>query len=238
MNANHKKTLRRLALVTPVMVSLLALSACFDGNNAPTAMVTPTPTPTPTPTATTASYDVTSCLNQMIPGTGFTVAQAVIPDTLTINLAAASGFPNGRRLQDPVIDATLAVILLDLTKHAPDTLAKLPLNPPANDVAFRTGFPYLAAPQGTPPLADNTGTIFTFRTDLPSAYVRVDRMGMPAVSTALIGSDRKTAYNDASPSDDAANTFVPDLSSQLTGITNALADDLIAAGLTPCATKK
>ena len=69
----------------------------------------------------------------------------------------------------------------------------------------------------------------------PSAYVRVDRMGMPAVATALIGSDTKNAYNDANPADDVAGVFVPELSEQLTGLTNALADDLLDAGLTPCA---
>jgi hypothetical protein len=58
---------------------------------------------------------------------------------------------------------------------------------------------------------------------------------MPAVATALIGSDQKIAYNDANPADDAAGTFVPELVKQLTGLTNALADDLVGAGLTPCA---
>jgi len=60
-------------------------------------------------------------------------------------------------------------------------------------------------------------------------------MGMPAVSTALIPSERKIAYNDASPADDAAGDFVPDLSSTLQSLTEALADDLVAAGLNPCA---
>ena len=172
----------------------------------------------------------------MIPGTGVTVAQAVVPDTLTLDLSATSGFPNGRKLADPVIDVTLAVIFLDLSVNGPGTLAGLPLNPPANDVSFRDTFPYLAAPQGSPPIADNSGTMFTFRSEPGSSYVRVDRMGMPAVSTALIPSDRKNAYNDASPAQDANGDFVPDLADTLTGLTNALADDLIDAGLTPCAT--
>jgi hypothetical protein len=240
--ARYRKTaLRRLAFATPLLFCVSALGACFDGDGSdpaqtPTPTVTPAPTPTPTATSTPASFDVTACLNQMIPGTGFTVAQAVVPDTLTINLDAPSGFPNGRRLQDPVIDTTLAVIFLDLTTHAPDTLAKLPLNPPANDVSFRTGFPYLALRQGSPPVADNGGATFTFRTNTAPDYVRVDRMGMPAVSTALIGSGTKTAYNDASPADDANGTVVPELAANLTELTNARADDLVGAGLTPCAT--
>lgn len=233
----QSKPSARIAAMAPLMLAALGLTACGDDDDAPAPPVTMAPAPTPSPTATTASFNVTRCLNQSIPGTGFTVAQAVVPDTLTINLAAASGFPNGRKLPDPVIDVTLAVIFLDLTKHAPDTLAKLPLNPPANDVAFRASFPYLAPPQGSPPLSATTGTNFNFRTEsVQSAYARVDRMGMPAVSTALIPSSRKVPYNDASPADDAAGTFVPDLTSTLTGLTNALADDLVGAGLSPCAT--
>ena len=247
MNRMNRSALRRALAVAPATLALLALSACGDDDNnsmvpgetpTPAPTPAPTPTPVPTPAPTPAGFDVSKCLNQMIPGTGFTVAQAVVPDTLTISTAKAAGFPNGRLLTDPVIDVTLAVVFLDLTKAAPDTLAKLPLNPPANDKTFRTGFPYLAAPQGTPPLANRGGTNFNFRTDANSAFVRVDRMGMPAVSTALIPSSRKTAYNDASPADDAAGTFVPDLTSTLTGLTNALADDLVGAGLPPCATPK
>lgn len=235
MAMNNQYNLRRLAMATALAMCLGTLSGCFDGDDAePIAMPEPTPTPTPTPT----SFDVQACLDQMIPGTGVTVAQAVLPDTLTLNLAAASGFPNGRKLADPVIDVTLAVIFLKLSVNGPGTLAGLPLNPPANDVAFRSDFPYLAAPQGTPPLADNSGTMFMFRSDPETSYVRVDRMGMPAVSTALIPSGRKNAYNDAGPVQDANGDFVPDLAATLTGLTNALADDLVGAGLTPCATPK
>lgn len=227
---------RTIAMITTA-IGALALSACDGNADVPAPPPPAAGAPTPTPTATTASFNVTRCLNQAIPGTGFTVAQAVIPDTLTINLAAPSGFPNGRRLTDPVIDVTLAVIFLDLTRHAPDVLARLPLNPPANDLPFRATFPYLAAPQGSPPLSDTSGTNFNFRTEsVTSAYARVDRSGMPAVSTALIGAARKDFYNDASPADDVAGNFVPDITNVLTALTNALADDLVAAGLTPCAT--
>lgn len=238
MNTRNQLSLRRLAMTTSVIASLGMLSACFDGDDDedPIAAPAPTPTPTPTPTPSPTTYNVQACLDQTIPGTPFTVAQAVVPDTLTLNLAAASGFPNGRKLPDPVIDVTLAVIFLDLAVDGPGTLAAIPLNPPANDVPFRDMFPYLAAPQGSPPLADNTGTVFTYRTDPEASYVRVDRMGMPAVSTALIPTDQKNAYNDANPAQDANGDFVPALVDTLTGLTNALADDLVAAGLTPCAT--
>ena len=84
-------------------------------------------------------------------GNGSCVTQAaplVIPDTLKIDLLAVSGtpgFPNGRRLEDPVIDVTLAVVLLDLSVHGAGTLVGV-LNPAANDVPFTAEFPYLAAP--------------------------------------------------------------------------------------------
>ena len=73
-------------------------------------------------------------------------APFVIPDVLAVDATAQSGFPNGRRLPDPVMDVTLALVLLDLEAHPVTTLAELPLNPPSNDVAFATSFPYLAPP--------------------------------------------------------------------------------------------
>lgn len=237
----HRKSAisRATGLVIVPMLAAFTLAGCDGATNAPPPVVVapaPTPGPTPTPPPTAANFNVTRCLNQTIPGTGLTVAGAVVPDTLTINLAAASGFPNGRRLPDPVIDVILGVIFLDLTVHSPALLAGVPVNPPANDLPFRSVFPYLAAPQGAPPLADTSGTTFNFRTDPPTAYARVDRMGFPAVATALISSSAKVPYNVANPSDDAAGTFVPEITRQLTGLTNALADDLGRLGLTPCAT--
>ena len=223
---------RRVALCAPLGLALAALSGC--GND----FAPPTPTPSATATGTAASFDVTPCLNQTIPGTGLTVAQLVIPDSLKLDLNAPSGFPNGRTLTDPVIDVTLAAIFLNLSKNGPTTLANLPLNPPANDKPFLSTFPYLAPPQGSPPLSDTTGTSFDFRTDPDSAFVRVDRNGMPAVSAVLISAAMKTAYNDANPVDDAAGKFVPEITSRLTSLTSVLADDFYAAGLQPCAVAK
>ena len=216
--------------LVPLML-IGGLAACADNDDNPDVVVVPPQPEPPQPT----SFNVTPCLEQMIPGTGFTVAEAVVPDTLTVNFAAPSGFPNGRELTDPVIDVTLAVIFLDLMTHSPTTLAELPLNPPANDVAFPGDFPYLAAAQGMPPMASTSGSGFSFDTQVDSAYERVDRMGMPAVSTALISFDQKVPYNDADPADDASGAFVDEISMVLTDLTNALADDLTDAGLTPCA---
>ena len=230
----NKRSIRRTLLMTGSLALIAGtLSGCFDDDDDQQPDPTPTMAPSPTPTQTT--YDVTPCLQQEV-APGVSVAGLIVPDTLTLDLSGTSGFPNGRKLSDPVIDATLAVIFLDLDTHSATTLAGLPLNPPSNDVAFQSSFPFLAPPQGSPPVTTATGTTFTFRSSSPDQYTRVDRMGMPAVSTALIGSDTKVAYNDADPADDASGTFVPELTEQLTGLTNALADDLVAAGLQPCAT--
>lgn len=66
----------------------------------------------------------------------------------------------------------------------------------------------------------------------PEAFVQVDRMGMPAVNTALVSN--KDAYNAASPFDDEASMFVDDILGNLTGLHAALDDDLVDAGLEPC----
>lgn len=74
-------------------------------------------------------------------------APLVVPDTTKIDLTAASGFPNGRLLTDPVIDVTLAVVLLDLSVEGQSVTSLVgALNPTANDLPFESAFPYLAAP--------------------------------------------------------------------------------------------
>jgi hypothetical protein len=78
------------------------------------------------------------------------------------------------------------------------------------------------------------GATVTFRTDAPSSYLRVDRMGMPAVSTVLISSAMKNAYNDADPSDDADLTFLNELAGQLTALHGALDDDFAGLNLSTC----
>jgi len=78
-----------------------------------------------------------------------TVAQAgpvIIPDTIKYDPSMPTAYPNGRTLEDQVVDITLAAVLLDLGAHPLDTFASLPLNPAANDVDFEADFPYLAPP--------------------------------------------------------------------------------------------
>lgn len=224
-------------LISTTAVSLF-LVGCNDSNSAPVlapppppVTVTPPPAPPPPPPA---NFNVANCLNQIVVP-GRTVANLVVPDVLQLNLAQPAGFPNGRRYQDPVIDVTLAVIFLDLTRHPATTFASVPVNPSGNDRPFATTFPFLPTPHGPQPVAAG-GTGFDFRTEPASAFRRVDRAGMPAVATALIGGDpNKNSYNDDSPAIDATGKWVPELTSQLTALTNALADDLQRLNLTPCA---
>lgn len=82
--------------------------------------------------------DIDTCVAQGAP--------LVVPDTLKLDLTADSGFPNGRLPGDPVVDLTLAVVLLDLGAHAVTTLADLPLNPPAGDEPLLAEFPYFPEP--------------------------------------------------------------------------------------------
>lgn len=108
---------------------------------------------------TTLIGTLPECLGQTY-APGATVASLVVPnDAIKLSLTTASGFPNGRRLQDPVIDVTLAVLLLRVNSSGPGTcgggmcsaltLANAPLNPPRNDVMggmFPDTFPYLHPP--------------------------------------------------------------------------------------------
>ena len=230
--------MRSLPLLA-LALTLPALSACGGGGGggsaAPRPAPTPTAAPTPTPTATGTSFDVTRCLNQQV-ALGVSVTNLIVPDTVKLDVTKPNGFPNGRQLNDPVIDVTLAVLFLDLTKHPATLLASLPLNPPGNEETLPSTFPYLGAPFGNPPMPPSGGTNFNFRTDAPSAYTSVDRMGMPAVATALISSSQKNPYNDSTPAEDVAGKYQADIKSTLTGLTNRLADDFQRLSLNMCAT--
>lgn len=206
----------------------LALAACSGGGDSMTMTAPPTTAPPGAP------LNVQNCLDQPTSPGRPSVANTVVPDTLKIDFSQPSGFPNGRRIVDSVIDIELAWLFLDLTKHPSDTLTKLPLGPQANDIAFRPDFPYLAAPQGNTPPAPG-GTNFNFRTDPVSAYTQVDRMGQPAVATALISSSAKNSYNDDSPAVDGTRKYVNEISSTLAVLANALQDDFAKANLAICA---
>ena len=221
--------------VIPLGAALL-LGGC--GGDDPTPSPTPSPSSSPTSGATAVSYNVENCFTQVIPGTGGqTLRSLTVPDTLKLDLSQPAVFPNGRTLTDPVIDITLAFLFIDLSVSGQSTrtFANLPLNPAANDKPFSDTFPFLAPPQGTPALATTTGTSFDFRTDPDSAYTRVDRMGMPAVATALITTALKNTYNDANPSDDVTGEFRQEERDDLKQLYDALGDDLTGIGLKVCA---
>ncbi len=67
------------------------------------------------------------------------LASALLPDILTIDVSTATGFLNGRGLSDDVITAELGLIFGSNAALNDD-------NVDANDVAFESTFPYLAAP--------------------------------------------------------------------------------------------
>jgi hypothetical protein len=216
---------RLTLLATP-----LALMACGGGGGGGS---TPAPTPPPPITAST-HFDVQPCLDQ-VAAPGMTVANLVVPDTLKLDLTQPSGFPNGRRLTDPVIDITLAFIFVDLTKAPKTALANIPLDPSGNDLPFRPDFPYLDAPQGNPPGLTPGGTNFVFRNSPVSSYVQVDRMGMPAIATALITTAMKTSYNDDSPAVDATRKYVSVITEDLTDLTDELEHDMVKLNVPLCA---
>jgi len=215
----------------PQLLALLALpfalAACGGGGGGGS---TPPPVVTPLPTR----FDVQPCLDQVaVPGQ--TVANLVVPDTLKLDLTKPSAFPNGRTLSDPVVDIMVAFGFIDLTKHSIRALANLPLDPSGNDVPLRAEFPYLGLPQGAHPAPPPSGPNYNFRTDPVAMYVRVDRMGMPAVATLLIGTAEKTPYNDDDPSTDATRKYVSEIQNDLTSETNGIAKDLVAKGFALCA---
>jgi hypothetical protein len=215
---------RLIILATP-----LALIGCGGGGGGST----PAP-PVPPPITASTHFDVQPCLDQ-VAAPGQTVANLVVPDMLKLDLTQPSGFPNGRRLTDPAIDITLAFIFADLTKTSKMAFANIPVNPSGNDLPFRPDFPYLAAPQGNPPGLTPGGVNFVFRNSPVSSYVQVDRMGMPAIATALIGTSTKNSYNDDSPSIDGTRKYVAEISNTLTALTNELEHDIVKLNVPLCA---
>lgn len=82
----------------------------------------------------------------------------VIPDVVIFDPRRPAAFPNGRELTDDVVDLVgdEGVLATDCPTPGDPVLC----NPSANDLAFLTEFPYLAAPQGA--AAGAQGQIFTF----------------------------------------------------------------------------
>ena len=98
-----------------------------------------------------------------------------------------------------------------------------------------------AQPQPAPAAAPLTPGDYNVRVDGPARYVRVDRMGQPAVGTALLsrapgsrpnGDNQRDALNRGSPASDTS--FVPEMLATLTTLLQQLNPAFAAAGVTPC----
>ena len=226
--------MKKIVLAAAPLALAFTLAGCGGGGSPSTTTATPTPTPTPTttPTPVAVTVDVNPCFSQLVAGRS--LAAIAVPDVLTLDPTQPAGFPNGRQLQDPVIDLELAALFLVLTQVPVTTLSSIPLDPSGNDKPLPGVFPFLAPAFGTTPAATG-GSGFVFRTDPPSSYTRVDRMGEPAIATALIDTAHKTAYNDDNPTVDATDKWVPLETIDLTTLATALDPQLKALGLPVCA---
>lgn len=224
----------RTALLIAAGLSLaIALSGCKVGESL-TAQAPVAVGPAPPPPVQGTSFTVQKCLDQTT-SDGRTTRQVMIPDLVTLDVTKPASFPNGRRLQDPVIDVEIAFLFLDLTRHSPNTLVNVPLNPLGLDQPLRAAFPFYANSFGTAQLSTTDGTNFNFRANAESEYVRVERVGVPAVSTINVLGPRKIAYNEGNPNQDVARTYEADITSGLENLAALIVDDLQGLSLTPCA---
>lgn len=99
-----------------------------------------------TPGATTNRQDLVAIFLTGIPGLTQIGDQPALADMLRINLAAPSGFPNGRLLTDDVVDVSLSVVgLSDGTLEGIQT-SGISDGVDANDREFMDVFPYVAVP--------------------------------------------------------------------------------------------
>ncbi len=223
---------KQLCIRSCTLAALIVLASC-GGEDSSQPVAPPSVAPVTPPVATSLSFD--ACLAQTV-ANGRSLQNILIPDVLVLDLSQPAGFPNGRTFEDPVIDLEFAALFLDLRTQPVTTFVNRVLNPFVFDQPLRTTFPYYAPPLGSPTLSATNGVNFNFRTDPTSAYTRVDRMGLPAISTAVVLGSSKLVYNDSTPSVDAAGTNAPLILEGYRNLTNALNDDFKALGLTPCAT--
>lgn len=142
--------------------------------------------------------------------------------------------------------------LYDTEQECAAACAQFPTKGQPNDVSFDTvqcriyhsGAPAAADPGTHCPHAGVDGAnvctgdidAYGFRTTSPANYTQIDRMGMPAVSTALISSANKDNYNKATPAEDGNGNFQNDIIQNLSAIHGKVRDDVVGVGLTPCST--
>lgn len=98
--------------------------------------------------------------------------------------------------------------------------------------------PAAAPPPGVDEPVRGPAAARTFRFDAtpPADLAPIDRMGMPAVTTAMLPKRLGGVYNESTPVDDADEVFVADIREGLAALHAALDDDLQRAGLALCAT--
>ena len=122
--------------------------------------------------------EVKAALNSLGSPATDALAGLLLPDILTVDLGKPVGYLNGRGLADDVIDISLQAI-------TGNTSIGDGVN--ANDKAFSSAFPYLAAPSGgAAPGAPNTGNSAIEGGDcvswtLPAALVAAGMLGAGAV---------------------------------------------------------
>ncbi len=118
------------------------------------------------------------------------LAQVLIPDVVTIDFSKPVQFPNGRRLQDDVIDAAVGLVLNRGNPLGGGPGVSDAIN--ANDVAFLSTFPYLAAPHvpGEQAAVTPLPTYTTPPTPIPPAAMVEKEKGVStgALVGAIIGS--------------------------------------------------
>ncbi len=79
------------------------------------------------------------------------VAEALVPDIVTIDFSKPVTFPNGRQLTNDVIDVALSLVL-NRTAGITDAIS-------SNDKAFGTSFPFLADPFVAPAASPAAGSL-------------------------------------------------------------------------------
>ena len=81
--------------------------------------------------------------------------------------------------------------------------------------------------------SDPAISVFAFRADLPSHYIRIDRMGMPGAAMSMIPANKRSAYNQGSPAGDAAGDWIETRTFSFAAVHILLDGDLERRGLTP-----
>jgi hypothetical protein len=102
-----------------------------------------------TPGATTGRIDIVTIFLTGIPGLNMvadSAREAVYSDMLRINLAAPSGFPNGRLLSDDIVDVSLSIVGLSDGTLGGLVTSGISDGVGANDLPFQSIFPYVAVP--------------------------------------------------------------------------------------------